>query len=82
MSPAVDGSIWLETFENRFISLKATVNSLKKEAIATPKTPGTKEKVAHKIAALENALIALTAPKPQRRRGPIPKDAEDGGCST
>ena len=72
MSPASECSIWLENFENRFVSLKATVNSLKKEAIATHKTPGTEKKVAYKIEQLENALIALTEPKPQARRGPEP----------
>ena len=81
MSPISDCSLWLENFENKFVSLKATVNALKKEAIATHKTPGTEAKVAYKITQLENALIALTAPKPQARRGPVP-GSKRGGCST
>ena len=70
---------WLENFENRYVSVCASVNALRKEAEAQHLSEYSAKKIQHKVETLETCLGLLTAPKPQRRRGPVPKGEQDDG---
>ena len=69
---------WLESFENRYVSVTASVNALRKEAEAQHLSDYSAKQIQHKLQMLEESLILLSS-KPHRRRGPIPKSERENG---
>jgi len=60
MSSAPDHQYWLLSWERRFLSTVGTINALKKEAEATPKSDNASRRISKKLLALETALKALS----------------------
>ena len=88
---------WVKNFEGRYVSITASLNGLLKERQSQHLSDYSSKQIQHRIDALEQCLTLLTAPKPQRRRGPARKQSSaptelppanttegsvSGGCST
>ena len=70
---------WVKSFSGRYQTITASLNSLLKERQSQHLSDYSAKQIQHKIETLEQCLSLLTAPKPQRRRGPAPKGESDDG---
>ena len=70
---------WVRNFEGRFQSITASLNGLIKERQSQHLSDHASKQIQHRIDALEQCLTLLTAPRPQRRRGPVPQGEHDDG---
>ena len=66
---------WIKSFSGRYQTIAGTMNALLKEREAQHLSDASEKQIEHKIAALEECLTLLTAPKPRARRGPLPKQS-------
>ena len=66
---------WVNSFQGRYQTITGSLNALLKERQAQHLSDASEKQIQHQIAALEECLTLLTSPKPQRRRGPAPKQS-------
>ena len=75
MRTGPEAAEWVKGFEGRYQNIAASLNSLLKERESQHISDASAKAIRHKVEMLEESLALLLSPKPQRRRGPAPKQS-------